>query len=48
MGLGDVLLVFFGPVAVAGTVYVQSLRIETNAIYAGLAVGLMSGYSRCE
>ena len=43
MGLGDVfVLVFFGPVAVAGTVYVQSLRIETNAIYAGLAVGLMS------
>jgi 1,4-dihydroxy-2-naphthoate octaprenyltransferase len=43
MGLGDVLvLVFFGPVAVAGTVYVQSLSFSWSAALAGLAPGLIS------
>jgi 1,4-dihydroxy-2-naphthoate octaprenyltransferase len=43
LGLGDVLvLVFFGPVAVAGTVYVQSLAWSTPAVIAGLAPGLIS------
>ena len=43
MGLGDIfVLIFFGPVAVAGTVYVQSLEIDFNAIIAGFSVGLIS------
>jgi 1,4-dihydroxy-2-naphthoate octaprenyltransferase len=43
LGLGDVLVViFFGPVAVAGTHYVQSLSWSTTAIVAGLAPGLLS------
>ena len=43
MGLGDIfVLVFFGPVAVAGTEYVQSLTLSTDAILAGIASGLIS------
>ena len=43
MGLGDLfVLVFFGPVAVAGTYYVQSYEINPAVIVAGLAPGLMS------
>ena len=43
MGLGDLLvLVFFGPVAVAGTYYVQTLSVSTTVIVAGLAPGLLS------
>ena len=43
MGLGDVLvLVFFGPVAVAGTYYVQSLTVNATVLLAGLAPGLLS------
>ena len=43
MGLGDIfVLVFFGPVAVAGTEYVQSLQLSSTAIWAGLASGLIS------
>jgi 1,4-dihydroxy-2-naphthoate octaprenyltransferase len=43
MGLGDVfVLVFFGPVAVAGTEYVQSLHLSKEAILAGIASGLIS------
>ena len=43
MGLGDVLvLIFFGPVAVAGTVYVQSLSFSPAAALAGMAPGLIS------
>ncbi|MEC7983949.1 MAG: 1,4-dihydroxy-2-naphthoate polyprenyltransferase [Myxococcota bacterium] len=43
MGLGDIfVLIFFGPVAVAGTEYVQSLSISTDAIIAGLGSGLIS------
>ena len=43
MGLGDLLvLVFFGPVAVAGTYYVQALTVNPTVIVAGLAPGLIS------
>ena len=43
LGLGDVLvLAFFGPVAVAGTVYVQALAWRADAIVAGLGPGLLA------
>ncbi|MAA78732.1 MAG: 1,4-dihydroxy-2-naphthoate polyprenyltransferase [Deltaproteobacteria bacterium] len=43
MGLGDIfVLIFFGPVAVAGTEYVQSLQLSYEAILAGFASGLIS------
>jgi 1,4-dihydroxy-2-naphthoate octaprenyltransferase len=43
MGLGDPLvLVFFGPVAVGGTYYVQTLALSAEVIVAGLAPGLFS------
>ncbi len=43
MGLGDLLgFIFFGPVAVAGTYYVQSLELNAAIIYAGIAPGLFS------
>ncbi len=43
LGLGDVfVLVFFGPVAVAGTYYVQALSLPTLPLIAGLAPGLIS------
>jgi len=39
-GLGDVfVLAFFGPIAVAGTAYVQTLAWSAEAILAGLGVG---------
>ena len=42
-GLGDVfVLVFFGPVAVAGTHYVQALAFSPVAALAGLGPGLIS------
>jgi 1,4-dihydroxy-2-naphthoate octaprenyltransferase len=42
-GMGDVfVLVFFGPVATAGTYYVQALGLDWRAVYAGLAPGLIS------
>lgn len=42
-GLGDPLvLVFFGPVAVAGTYYVQAIDWSTAAAVAGLGPGLLS------
>ncbi|MBW1740871.1 MAG: 1,4-dihydroxy-2-naphthoate polyprenyltransferase [Deltaproteobacteria bacterium] len=42
-GLGDIfVLIFFGPVAVGGTYYVQSLNIEAVVLLAGLAPGLFS------
>ena len=42
MGLGDLfVLIFFGPVAVGGTYYAQSLEINAAVILAGLAPGLM-------
>lgn len=43
MGLGELfVLVFFGPVAVAGTYYVQALQFSGPAAVAGLAPGFLS------
>ncbi len=43
LGLGDFfVLIFFGPVAVAGTYYVQALSVNATVIVAGLAPGLLS------
>lgn len=43
LGLGDLLvLVFFGPVAVAGTYYVQALTLNPTVVAAGLGPGLIS------
>lgn len=43
LGLGDVLvLLFFGPIAVAGTVYVQTLKLSWPAVLVGLSPGLLS------
>ena len=42
-GLGDIfVLFFFGPVAVAGTYYVQALEINSVVLLAGLAPGFLS------
>ena len=42
-GLGEIfVLVFFGPVAVGGTYYVQTLSINTTVLLAGLSPGLFS------
>lgn len=43
LGLGDLfVLVFFGPVAVGGTYYVQALDLNAAVLVAGLAPGLFS------
>jgi 1,4-dihydroxy-2-naphthoate polyprenyltransferase len=43
LGLGDLLvLIFFGPVAVAGTYFTQALEINPAVITAGLAPGFLS------
>ncbi len=43
LGLGDLfVLVFFGPVAVGGTYYVQSLALEAPVLLAGLAPGFLA------
>ncbi len=43
LGLGDVfVLVFFGPVAVGGTYYLQTLEVYPLILAAGLAPGLLS------
>jgi 1,4-dihydroxy-2-naphthoate octaprenyltransferase len=43
IGLGDLFVfVFFGPVAVAGTFYVQALTVTNEVIIAGIAPGLLS------
>jgi 1,4-dihydroxy-2-naphthoate octaprenyltransferase len=43
MGLGELfVLIFFGPVAVAGTYYVQSLEMNLGILLAGFAPGLFS------
>ncbi len=43
LGIADVfVLVFFGPVAVAGTYYVQTLTMKPSIIVAGFATGLLS------
>ena len=42
-GLGDIfVLIFFGPVAVGGTYYVQALTLTPEVVVAGLAPGLLS------
>jgi 1,4-dihydroxy-2-naphthoate octaprenyltransferase len=42
-GLGEVfVLIFFGPVAVGGTYYLQTLEINLPVILAGLSPGLIS------
>lgn len=42
-GLGDIfVLIFFGPVAVGGTYYVQALTLPDYVIWIGLAPGLIS------
>jgi 1,4-dihydroxy-2-naphthoate octaprenyltransferase len=42
-GLADIfVLVFFGPVAVGGTYYVQALQINSDVIISGLAPGMFS------
>jgi len=42
-GLGELfVLVFFGPVAVSGTYYVQALQVTPTVLLIGLAPGLMS------
>lgn len=42
-GLGDIfVLIFFGPIAVGGTYYVQTLNIEPEILIMGLAPGLFS------
>ncbi len=43
LGLGDIFVfIFFGPVAVAGTYYVQSFEMNLGVILAGIAPGLFS------
>lgn len=43
LGLGDIfVLVFFGPVAVAGTYYVQAVQLDPVVIVAGLGPGLLA------
>ena len=43
LGLGDpFVLIFFGPVAVAGTYYVQALEVSSVVILAGFAPGLLA------
>lgn len=43
VGLGDIfVLIFFGPVAVLGTYYVQTLQFSGMALIAGFAPGLLS------
>jgi len=43
MGLGDLfVLIFFGPVAVGGTYYVQSLEMNMAVLLAGFAPGFIS------
>ena len=43
IGLGDLfVLVFFGPVAVGGTYYVQALTLTPTVIFAGLGPGLLA------
>ncbi len=43
IGLGDVFaFIFFGPVAVAGTYYVQALTLPLEVVVAGLAPGCLS------
>lgn len=43
IGLGDIFVfVFFGPIATAGTYYVQSLHFDLTSFFAGFGPGLLS------
>ncbi|MBM76002.1 MAG: 1,4-dihydroxy-2-naphthoate polyprenyltransferase [Proteobacteria bacterium] len=43
IGLGDLfVLIFFGPVAVGGTYYVQTLSLSTDVVFIGISSGLIS------
>lgn len=43
LGLGDIfVLIFFGPVAVGGTYYVQTVSLSSDVLVAGLMPGLFS------
>jgi len=43
LGIADLfVLIFFGPVAVGGTYYVQALRLPPEVLVAGIAPGLLS------
>ncbi len=43
IGLGDLfVLVFFGPIAVGGTYYVQTLSLNSDVVFIGISSGLMS------
>lgn len=43
LGLGDLfVLIFFGPVAVGGTYFVQTLALEPHVIAVGIGTGLLS------
>jgi 1,4-dihydroxy-2-naphthoate octaprenyltransferase len=43
VGLGDIfVLIFFGPVAVSGTYYVQTLNVTSETIIIGVSAGLLS------
>ncbi len=43
LGLGDIfVLIFFGPVAVLGTYYVQSLQVSLEGLLAGISAGCFS------
>jgi len=43
LGLGDLfVMIFFGPVAVCGTFYVQALEVTEIVFYAGLGPGLLA------
>jgi 1,4-dihydroxy-2-naphthoate octaprenyltransferase len=42
LGLGDLFVfIFFGPVAVGGTYYVQALQVNTTVLVAGMGPGLL-------
>ena len=43
LGLGDIfVLIFFGPVAVAGTYFIQTMKLNRLSVIAGLAPGLIA------
>ncbi len=48
IGLGEVfVLIFFGPVAVAGTYYAQALTFNSATVFAGLGLGALSVSMLC-
>ncbi|MBA94245.1 MAG: 1,4-dihydroxy-2-naphthoate polyprenyltransferase [Rickettsiales bacterium] len=43
IGLGDLFaLLFFGPIAVGGTYYIQTLTLHSNVIILGIGIGLLA------